>query len=119
MSRNVQFQILRGTRAQLSSIVAGVDPDTGNAINPLQFGELYFATDTLNIFMGTPGLGIGYIQIGDTTQVNERLEQLILIMESVRRALVALACEGGKSQPVDFDLVNIAAELSGTDSLLK
>ncbi len=112
MSRNLQFQFLRGTQSQLSNLVSGVDPDTGNAINPLQFGELYFATDTLNVFMGTPGLGIGYIQIGDQTQVNERLDQLIAIMEATRRALVMIACEGNKAKEIDFDPAAISQELA-------
>ena len=112
MSRNVQFQHLRGTQAQLSTLTAGIDPDTGNQVNPLQFGELYFATDTLNVFMGAPGVGIGYIQIGDQTQVNERLDQLIAIMEGVRRALVVLATQGGLAKEIDFDSAYISTELA-------
>jgi hypothetical protein len=96
MARNVQIQVLRGVQANIPSDLA--------------LGEMYFSTDTQNLFFGTPGYGIGYIQIGDTTKVNETLKQMLLVMESVRRALVALACEGGKSKPADFDISTIANE---------
>lgn len=103
MARNVTIQVLRGVQAN---------------IPVLSMGEMFFATDTGNLFFGTPGFGLGYVQIGDTTKVNERLEQLILIMEAMRRALVAIACEGQRNNPQDFDVAAIAQELSGTDSLL-
>lgn len=96
MARNFQLVILRGVQANIP-----ID---------LGMGEPYFATDTGNFFLGTPGYGIGYVQIGDTTKVNETLKQMLLVMESVRRALVAIACEGGKSKPIDFDISTIANE---------
>lgn len=99
MARNVTIQILRGVQANIPA---------------LSWGEFYFATDTCSLFVGTPGYGLGYIQIGDTTQVNERLEQLIVLMESVRRALVSIACEGGKAKETDFDPTVIAEELATT-----
>jgi hypothetical protein len=89
MARNIQFQVLRGTQSNIPSDLA--------------FGEMYFAIDTNNLFFGTPGMGLGYIQIGDTTQVNETLKKILLCMEATRRALVALACEGGKNKPTDFE----------------
>lgn len=106
MARNITLQVLRGTQANISASM------------PLALGEMYFATDTGNLFFGTPGFGIGYIQIGDTTQVNEKLEQLIVIMEATRRALVALACQGGQNNPQDFDCAAIAQEMSRTDGIL-
>jgi hypothetical protein len=64
--------------------------------------------------MGAPGLtGSGYIQIGDQTQVNERLDQLIVIMEATRRAMVALVCSDGKNKELDFDPSTISQELAG------
>jgi hypothetical protein len=103
MARNVQLQVLRGVQANIQSAM------------PLALGEMYFATDTGNLFFGTPGVGIGYIQLGDTTQVNERLEQLIVLMECVRRALVILACEGeGRAKEIDFDPATISEELAAT-----
>jgi hypothetical protein len=107
MSRQIQLQVFRGTQAKLNTQTP-----------PLQLGEMYFATDTGNLFFGTPGVGVGYIQLGDTSQVNERLEQLIVLMEAVRRALVALACQGGLSNPQDFDCAAIAQELNEADSVL-
>jgi hypothetical protein len=104
MARNVQFQILRGVQGNIQSAM------------PLALGEMYFGTDTGNLFFGTPGVGIGYIQLGDTTQVNERLEQLIVLMECVRRALVTLACEGtaGRAKELDFDPATISEELAAS-----
>src|ERR1035437_9236340 len=55
MSRKIQLQVLRGAQANIPS---------------LALGEMYFSTDTSNLFFGTPGVGLGYIQIGDTTAVN-------------------------------------------------
>ena len=91
MGRNVQLQILRGTQGQLQSAM------------PLAMGEMYFATDTGNLFFGTPGTGLGYIQLGDTTQVNETLQKILATLEAMRRALVALACEGKRCREEDFD----------------
>ena len=106
MGRNVTFQVLRGVQANIQSAM------------PLAMGEMFFATDTGNLFFGTPGVGVGYIQLGDTTQVNDRLEQLIILMEAVRRALVALACQGGQNNPQDFDVAVISQEMSRTDGML-
>src|SRR5271170_3895681 len=115
MSRNVQFQVLRGTQAQLSTLTAGNDPDTDAAVNPLQLGELYFATDTGNLFLGNPGVGLGYILLGDQTAVNERLDQLIVLMECTRRALVALACQDSNgNKELDFDPATISEELAAS-----
>jgi hypothetical protein len=104
MARNVTLQILRGTQANIASAM------------PLALGEMYFGTDTGNLFFGTPGVGIGYIQLGDTTQVNEKLEQLIVLMECVRRAMVVLACEGtaGRAKEIDFDPATISEELASS-----
>lgn len=99
MARNVTIQILRGVQANIPT---------------LAIGEFFFATDTGNLFIGNPGFGLGYLQIAEVTQVNERLEQLIVLMESVRRALVSIACEGGKAKETDFDPTVIAEELATT-----
>lgn len=105
MARNVQLQVLRGVQAN---------------IPVLALGEMYFATDTGNLFFGTPGTGIGYIQIGDTTQVNETLQQIAILLEAIRRVLVVLAVDGGHgAKPEDFEPERVAAELGGnTGSLL-
>jgi hypothetical protein len=98
MARNVQFQVLRGVQANIQNSM------------PLALGEMYFATDTGNLFFGTPGVGLGYIQLGDTTKVNETLERILLTMEAIRRAIVALACEGGRNTPGDFEVPQIQDE---------
>src|SRR5438445_1933917 len=103
MARNVKFQILRGTQANLPSDLA--------------LGEMYFASDSNLLFFGTPGIGKGYIQIADEADVKEKLDQLILIMESMRRAMVALACQGGTALPQDFDVDTIAREINSTDGI--
>jgi hypothetical protein len=118
MSRNVQFQPLRGTQAKLLALQSGTDPDTGASVLPLQTGELYFATDTQNVFMGCPGFnGLGYIQIGDQTQVNERLDQLIVIMEGIRRVLVATALRENSGNEADYDPATISSELASVSPI--
>lgn len=102
MGRNVQLQILRGAEGSLPSI-------------SLAQGEFYFANDTGNLFIGIPGFGLGYIQIGDMSQISDQLTQQGLTLEAIRRALVAIACEGGRNKPIDFDPVAIGTE-AGLDS---
>jgi hypothetical protein len=117
MSRNVQLQILRGPFAALTSLVGGIDYDTGATVSPLALGEMFFATDTNAFYLGTPGIGIGYIQVGDTTQMAEQLAQLIVIMESMRRATVTIACQDGKAREIDFDPATISEELASSQPL--
>lgn len=83
---------------------------------PLSLGEMYFCTDTNNLIFGTPGSGVGYIILGDTSQVNERLDQLIVLMEAVRRALVALALNNKAGAEQDFDPATISTELAVTST---
>jgi hypothetical protein len=118
VGRNIQLQVLRGTQAQLPSIVAGIDPNTGSAIVPLGMGEMFFAEDTGNLFFGTPGFGLGYVQIGDMSQTSEKLDQLLLTLEATRRAIVALACQGNLHDPKDFEPSTVALESSTVDSNL-
>lgn len=105
MARNVAFQVLRGTYSSLL---------TNQTTSPLAWGEMYFGTDTGNLYFGTPGTGLGFITIGDTSAVNDRLDQLIVIMEAVRRALVVLACKEGHGSEQDFDLAVISEELASS-----
>jgi hypothetical protein len=88
----------RGTQASLQSVL------------PLMLGEFYFATDTGNLFFGTPGIGLGYIQIGDTTGMNETLIKLQMELRAIRLALVHIACEGGRATPPDFDPQNLSSD---------
>lgn len=101
MARNVTFQPLRGVQGNLQSAM------------PLALGEMYFATDTGSLFFGTPGVGLGYIQLGDTSQVNELLLKLLNELRSIRVAMVQLACDGGKAKPQDFDPQLLAADNIG------
>src|ERR1019366_8348716 len=104
MSRNLTFQPVRGVQANLNNAM------------PLALGEMYFSTDTGNLFFGTPGIGVGYIQIGDTRQVNETLLQVLNELRSMRLALTHLACEGGRAKPYDFDPQNIATDAEISDA---
>ena len=88
MSKNITFQVLRGVQSNIPALL---------------MGEMYFATDTGNLFFGTPGFGLGYVQIGDTTQVNETLQAILLELRSMRAALVSLACDGNKRSTKDFE----------------
>jgi hypothetical protein len=100
MGRDIEFQVLRGTQSQLQLAM------------PLGMGEMYFATDTGNLFFGTPGTGLGYIQIGDMMQVNETLQKIAVLLEAIRRATVAVACEGKRNKEQDFDPATISREES-------
>jgi hypothetical protein len=113
MSRNVQFQVLRGLQAQLGRLQAGIDPDTGSTVNPLQMGEMFFATDTGNFFLGTPGYGVGYIQVGDTTQVNETMMLVRNELRAIRMILTVLATQDGSAKPDDFDPTELGDALPG------
>jgi hypothetical protein len=108
MARNVSLQILRGVQANIQTSM------------PLALGEMYFATDTGNLFFGTPGTGLGYIQIGDTTKVNDTLQQIAILLECMRRALVSLAVDSGRGAKAnDFDpdvVANEQQEMSGIPS---
>jgi hypothetical protein len=91
MARNLTLLPLRGVQANLSQAL------------PLALGEMYFSTDTGNLYFGTPGFGVGYVQIGDTTKVNETLLQLLEEIKAMRAAIVSMACDGGRAKPSDFD----------------
>jgi hypothetical protein len=105
MARNFTFQPLRGTQANLQAAM------------PLSLGEMYFCSDTGNLFFGTPEVGVGYIQIGDTTAVNDTLLKILKEIRSMRVALTQLACDGGKAKPQDFDPQILASdpEVTGGD----
>ena len=91
LGRLIEFQPLRGTQADLQQAL------------PLGWGELYFAADTGNLFMGTPGVGVGYVQIGDTAHVNETLLAILAELKAMRKAMVALVTDGGRAVPQDFE----------------
>lgn len=91
MARNLTFQPLKGIQGNIQQAM------------PLALGEMYFATDTGNLFFGTPGIGLGYIQLGDTKNVNELLTKVLLELQAMRLALTQIACEGGMARPTDFD----------------
>lgn len=95
MSRIVQFQVLRGSQAQLLILQNGVDPDTGLTTVPLQTGEMYFAEDTGNFFVGRPGISPGYIQISDAYEINSKIYELKKLNEELEKKLnYLLALEG-------------------------
>jgi hypothetical protein len=115
MSRNITFQVLRGTLAKFSTLQGGIDPDTGAAASPLALGEMFFTTDTHALYFGTPGIGQGSILLGDTTAMNETLLQILNEMRCMRLALTQLACEGGKARPQDFDPQYVASDAEVAD----
>lgn len=81
----------------------------------LALGQMYFATDTNNLFFGAPGVGLGYIQLGDTSKVNETLLQILMEMRAMRLALTKLACDGGGANPQDFDPQALASDSQISD----
>jgi hypothetical protein len=95
--------IEQGTQANLSSVL------------PLALGEIYVATDTGNLFIGTPGFGSGYLQVGDTTRVNETLLQILMEMRAMRLAMTSLACQGAQANPQDFNPQALASDAEVAD----
>ena len=102
MARNVTIQVLRGTHGQLQAAM------------PLALGEFFFATDSGSLFIGTPGVGRGYIQVADDAAMNETLKKILMELKSIRVAMVTLACEGGHSVPEDFDPDNLSRDMEIT-----
>ena len=92
-----------GTQANLQSVL------------PLNLGEIYVATDTGNLFIGTPGVGVGYLQVGDTRAMNETLLQLLMEIRAMRLALTSLACQGAQANPRDFDPQALASDAEIAD----
>jgi len=91
LGRLLEFQPLRGTQADLQKAL------------PLGWAEFYFAADTGNLFMGTPGVGLGYVQIGDLLRMNETMLLVLAELRAIRKAMVALATDGGRAVPQDFE----------------
>jgi hypothetical protein len=94
--------VSNGTQANLQKVL------------PLAFGQMYFAQDTGNLYFGTPGSGLGYIQIGDTTAMNDTLIKVLNELRAMRAALVQLACDGNKARPQDFDPQTLANDAEAT-----
>lgn len=98
MARNVAFQVLRGVQGNIPT---------------LSMGEMYFATDTGNLFFGTPGFGKGYVQIGDTTNVNDTLVLLLNEVIAMKRMIGNLVSEDGSAKIDDFDVETFADSDAG------
>lgn len=97
-----QYSASSGALVYASIIAIGLQSEL-QAHLPLGTGEIYVAKDTGNLFIGTPGVGVGYLQVGDMSQVNDLLLRLIAETKAVRLALTKIACEDGKATPQDFD----------------
>lgn len=95
----LQYSAVSGTYQPAAIIGVGTQTNL-QAVLPLGLGEIYVATDTGNLFIGTPGIGIGYLQVGDTSQMLEALQQLILEVRAMRLALISL---DSSALPQDFD----------------
>jgi len=85
-----------------ASIIATGPQASLPSVLPLAIGEIYVATDTGNLFIGTPGVGLGYLQVGDTSQVNETLTAILSEIRAMRQAITKMACEDGTAEPEDF-----------------
>lgn len=107
----LQYSASSGTYQPTAIIGVGTQANL-QAVLPLGLGEIYVATDTGNLFIGTPGVGVGYLQVGDTSQMLEALQQLILEIRAVRMALVSL---DSTALPQDFDpQTSVDRELTAT-----
>lgn len=105
----LQYSASSGLLAFVSIIGTGTQAALPAAL-PLALGQIYVASDTGNLFIGTPGIGIGYLQVGDTAQMNETLLKLLLEIRAMRLALTTLVCEGGLAAPTDFDPQMLASD---------
>lgn len=105
----LQYSAADGQLTYASIIAIGLQSALQAAL-PLGLGEIYVASDTGNLFIGTPGVGSGYLQVGDTSQMNETLTKLLMEIRAMRVALTALACQGGQAKPGDFDPQMLAAD---------
>jgi hypothetical protein len=110
----LQYSSATGQLAYTSIIAIGLQSALQSVL-PLGLGEIYVATDTGNLFIGTPGVGSGYLQVGDTTKMNETLLQLLMEIRSMRVALTSLACQGGTANPLDFDPQMLASDAEIAD----
>lgn len=95
----LQYSAVSGTYQPAAIIGVGTQANLQAAL-PLGLGEIFVASDTGNLFIGTPGVGIGYLQVGDTSQMLEALQQLILEVRAMRLALISL---DSSALPQDFD----------------
>lgn len=110
----LQYSAASGQAQFTSIIVQGTQAGLQTAL-PLPLGILYLATDTGNLYFGTPGVGIGYTQIGDVRAVNETCLQMLMELRAMRLALTSLACEGGLAVPTDFDPQVLAGDAEVAD----
>jgi hypothetical protein len=83
---------------------------------PLALGAVFFASDTKQLLFGTPGVGIGYIQIGDA-RVNETLLALLREIKAIRFAMVSLACQGNLYTEMDFSPEQLASDPQVNETL--
>jgi hypothetical protein len=75
---------------QPATIIA-VGPQSGlQSLLPLGLGEIYVASDTGNLFIGTPGVGVGYIEVANTNGVNDLLTQILQEMRALKLAIISL-----------------------------
>ena len=110
----LQYSAANG-QVQYATIIATGTQANLPAILPLGLGEIYVATDTGNLFIGTPGIGVGYLQVGDTRAMNETLLQMLMEMRAMRVAITKIACEGGGAVPQDFDPQWLASDAEVAD----
>jgi hypothetical protein len=83
------LQLVGGTWQPAAIIAVGTQAGLQSVL-PLGLGEIYVATDTGNLFIGTPGVGLGYLQVGDTSQVNETLIKILQELRAMKLAILSL-----------------------------
>jgi|ERR1017187_3799453 hypothetical protein len=96
----LQYSAANGQVQYASIIAVGVQAGLQSVL-PLGLGEIYVATDTGNLFIGTPGVGAGYLQVSDMSQMNDTFQQILAELKAVRLAIVAL---DSTLLPQDFEV---------------
>lgn len=105
----LRYSAASGT-LQYAAIIASGPEASLQSVLPLAQGEIYAATDTGSLFIGTPGIGLGYIQAGNSALMIDMLTKILNELRAIRAASVQVACDGGKALPADFDPQALSSE---------
>ena len=102
-SSGAVLQVRNGTLQYAVIIATGLQANLQSVL-PLALGEIYVATDTGNLFIGTPGVGAGYLLVADMSQVSEKLDEMVREIRALKLAVIAL---DSTLLPTDFESRNI------------
>lgn len=94
-------------------VAATVTPSALQNVNLTQVGSTAFSigqqpqATSISVALANESFGV-------LSGQSDKQSQMMVVLEAMRRALVALACEGGRNKPQDFD-PNIISQEEGAD----